>query len=228
LLPTAVTVTLLLALTPARPGGAQTVQGAVLDAASGVPINLTHVALVATDDSIVGRYVSDRSGRFLIGVPEAGRYRLRATRMGYSSFTTDFVLVPGQDAIVEIRLQPTSIPLDPIEAVAERPVRRLARVGFYDRQAKGFGHFRTAEELDALHPIFPEDLFWGVGGVRMLHDGTVVSSTFHGRCALSVAVDGLVVQQGGRGGSSAPWTEFVHVNDIEAIEVYPHPGGVPV
>jgi hypothetical protein len=37
-------------------------------------------------------------------------------------------------------------------------------------------------------------------------------------CPLAVAVDGLIVSN---------WTEVVHVNDIEAVEVYPSPAGLP-
>ena len=228
--PAAVTLMLVLTLSPARPAWAQAVQGTVVDAESGAPIYMADVALLATDDGIVGRHVTDKDGRFVIRVPEAGSYWLRATRIGYASFTTDtFALETGQDAVAELRLQLSPIPLDPIEAVVEGRVPRLVRVGFYKRQELGFGHFLTPENLEALHPIFPEDLFYGMSGVQVQSRGRVMGSWYR-PCALSVTVDGLLVQRGGTPPSKTDpsWTDLMHVNDIEAIEVYPHPGGVPV
>ncbi len=221
--PAAVTLALLLTLIPAGAAWAQVVHGTVLDAASGAPIPMADVALLATDGSIVGRQVTDEDGRFFIRAPAAGSYWLRARRIGYASSMTDsFALETGQDTVTELRLLPSPILLDPLEAVGERSrVPRLVREGFYKRQAKGFGYFRTPEDLEALRPVFLEDLFWGMGSVQM-RGGTVVTLRFFRPCPLSVAIDGILVL------SSAPWTELVHVNDIEAIEVYPSPAGVPV
>jgi Carboxypeptidase regulatory-like domain len=227
----AVTLTLLLALASARPASAQTVQGTVLDALSDLPIHTAEVALLARDDSIVELYVTDRDGRFVAQVPDADSYRLRAARIGYASFTTDtFALDAGQDIEAELRLQPVPFPLDSLAAVVDVPrPQRLVRVGFYRRQAKGFGHFLTPQDLEARRPIFPEDLFYGMSGVRVRSRGRVLGS-FYRPCALSVTIDGLVVERGGnvRSEAAPSWTDLVHVNDIEAIEVYPHAGGVPV
>lgn len=225
----AATCHLLLTFTPAIVAKAQTVQGTVQDAATGVPIHMALVALVATDDRIVGQSVTDESGQFFLRPHEAAAYRIRATRMGYASVTTNvLVLVPGQDTVLDLHLQPSAITLAPIEAVAAARVsRRLARVGFYDRRARGFGYFRTPDDIEALHPVFPSDLFWSMPGIRVLSNGRLVTSSFHQGCNLSVAVDGFVVQWGGRAGDSSTWTQFLHVSDIEAIEVYPRPAGVP-
>ena len=214
-------VTLLVALTPARPACAQTVRGTVLDAETGAPIHMVDLTLLATDDSVAGVHVSDRDGRFVIRAPRAGSYRLRAARIGYGSFTTDVLVVEtGHDAVVEVRLRSTAVPLDPVEAVVAGRTRRLSRVGFYNRQAMGFGYFRTPEDLEASHPAVPRDLFRGMAGVRILRGGAVQALSFSQPCTLTVAIDGFVVDSG--------WTDVVHVTDIEAIEVYPRPNGVPV
>jgi hypothetical protein len=62
-----------------------------------------------------------------------------------------------------------------------------------------------------------------MGGVRMLPSGQVVTLRHHRPCRLTVAIDGFPVLRD----PSSPWSEVVHVNDIEAIEVYPGPAGVP-
>ena len=215
-----VTLVHLLVLTPVRPAEGQTIQGSVRDATSGASIEMADVALLTAGDSIVGRHVTGADGRFVVRAREAGSYRLRATRMGYASYTTDaFALALGQDTVAQIRLLPNPVVLNRIQAGAERRRQRLVQVGFYDRQAKGFGYFRTPEDLEALHPIYHEDLFRGMSGVRIGRGGTVVTTSFHRPCPLSVAVDGQVVER--------DWTAVVHVNDVEAIEVYPHPTGVP-
>lgn len=218
--PRAASLTLLLTIVAARPILAQVVRGTVLDAESGASIDMAQVALLAEDDRVVRQHMTDTAGRFVIRAPNAGVYRLRATRIGYAAFTTDtFALEAGQDTVVELRLPARPVSLDPVEAVVEgQLVPRLVRVGFYRRQANGFGYFLTPEDLEALHPVFLEDLFWRTAGVRMLHDGRVVTLRFYQPCSLSVAVDGLVVSD---------WTDVVHVSDIEAIEVYPSPAGVP-
>lgn len=72
-----------LLLTTATTVWAQTVRGTVVDDESGVPMGTVEVALLGTDDSIVGRYVTDENGRFVARMPDAGLYRLRATRIGY-------------------------------------------------------------------------------------------------------------------------------------------------
>lgn len=203
------------------PAWAQTtVQGTVLDAESGIPIYTADVAVLATDDSVVGRSITDEDGRFVVLVAHAGSYRLRATRIGYVPFTTDsFVLGPGQDAVAELSLQLSPIPLDPLEPVVERPQpRRLVQVGFYKRQASAWGFFQTPEDLEARHLILHEDLFSGMGGIRVRSRGRVITPS---ECELTIFLDGVVLTE-------TAWTDLVHVNDIEAIEVYPRLGGIPV
>lgn len=220
-------LTVLAALTSLGPVASQTIEGRVVDAASGAPIPMAHVTLIGTSDAVVASEVTDTNGSFLMPVPEAGMYQLRAMRVGYTPFTTDtLVLAPGQEAVAHLRLQPTGVRLSPVQAVAEARVQRLVRVGFYKRLAQGFGYFRSPDELDNLRPIFHADLFWGMRGVRLRRDGRVESQSAPGRCYLTAAIDGVIVE---RGAVTDPhWTSVVHVNDIEALEVYPRPAGVPL
>ncbi|MCH7564175.1 MAG: carboxypeptidase regulatory-like domain-containing protein [Gemmatimonadetes bacterium] len=230
--PAAVRLTLLLTLTSAGPAWAQTVQGTVLDAESGAPIHTADVVLLAADDRIVGGDITDEEGRFVLRGPGAGSYRLRATRLGFESFTTEaFALEPGQNVLAELRLQLDPIPLDSLVAIVEgQKPRRLVRVGFYKRQAMGFGNFLSPDDIEDIRPVFTTDLFWGMRGVRVrrgrLDSFNVVPT--RGFCGgLSVSIDGMVVQRGGPGARPADWQSLLHVNDIEAIEVYPSAAGVP-
>lgn len=215
------------ALSSLRPVASQTIKGKVVDATSGMPISMAHVTLIGASGMTVGSNVTDTDGSFLIPVSEAGTYRLRAMRIGYTPFMTDtLVLWAGEEADVQLMLRAIAVPLPPVEAVAEARMQRLVRVGFYKRRTNALGYFRTPEDLDSLRPVFHAELFGGMGGVRIGPDGRVLSRRSHKKCYLTVAIDGVIVESGGP--SDQPWTDVVHVGDIEAIEVFPGPVGVPV
>jgi hypothetical protein len=228
-----------MASTPA-PAWAQTVQGSVLEVESGVPIYTADVVLLSPSDSVVGRSVTDREGRFVIRVGNAGSYRLRASRFGYLPHTSRaFELRSGQAAVAEFSLQLSPLPLDPIEAVVERPrPRRLVQMGFYRRQRRNVGQFLAPEDLESMRLHFPRDLFWGMNGIRVIsREGRVsvvrsgapfMSGMGAGPCKLSVSIDGRGEEGGGNFDiGSGPWTDLVHVTDIEAVEVYTSLSGVP-
>jgi hypothetical protein len=227
---------LLFSLSLATPARAQMIRGVVFDARSGSPVNAVDVVLLARNDSVVGRYVSDEDGRFSIRLRETGSYVLRASRIGYDPVTTGITLLePQQEAVAELHLQPRAIPLDPFEASAgsarDGPEsRRLERVGFYRRKRMGFGHFLTAADIEAWHLVYPQDLFTGVRGVRVTPGGKVLATSSHRACSLAVAIDGLLIERGGYPGSDTipSWTHVVNVNDIHAVEVFPRPAGIPV
>ncbi len=127
----------------------QTIEGTVVDDEWSVPIETAGVALVAENDSVVSEYLTDLRGRFVIRLPDAGSYRLRATRIGYKPAMSDvFELGPGQDGLAELRLQPSPILLDPLTAIVEGQNLSLAQTGFYRREAMGFGH--TLNPLDLV------------------------------------------------------------------------------
>ena len=206
-------------------GQAQSITGKVLDAGSGVPLGGVRITLLSTGDTAIAVATTDILGNFVMTVRHTGRFRLRAARIGYDSLSTKpFVLLQAHEANVELRLAMRPIELAAVDAVGAA-TSRLTRVGFYARRSKGFGQFLTANDLDELHPVFHEDLFRGMSGIRVLLNGTVVSTRFQPPCALSIAIDGVLVQQGRD--SLLPWTALLHVSDIEAVEVYPSAAGAP-
>ncbi len=204
-----------LACPPATLAGAQTVEGTVDDDEWSVPIETAGVVLLAAGDSVVGEYLTDERGRFVISIPDPGAYRLQASRLGYLPATSDtFALGRGQDALVQLRLQPSPIVLDPIAAIVEGQNLSLARVGFYRREAMGFGHTLTPEDLQTkpgLHQL--DDLFSGMPGVNVVQNGLVDFDVFSSRglpCRMSVAINGQVVQTAPNSIVSKP-LEYKHV-----------------
>ena len=59
-----------LACPPATLAGAQTVEGTVDDDEWSVPIETAGVVLLAAGDSVVGEYLTDERGRFVISIPD--------------------------------------------------------------------------------------------------------------------------------------------------------------
>lgn len=205
-------------LCTAAPISGQTVVGRVTDGIAGTPIANADVVLLGADEGVVGHAITSEWGRFWIRAPRPGIYRVRITRIGYQAFTSDtLVLSPGESATIEPGLQPTPAELPAVDVQVARRSARLARDGFYQRMVRGIGYFLRPEDLEEMKPLFPEDLFSGMPGVRVLANGKMRSVS--SGCDLTVAIDGVRVID--------DWWQVVHVKDIEALEVYPRPAGVP-
>jgi hypothetical protein len=188
-------------LTGAVPAGAQSVEGWVVDDESSETMGAVEVVVLAPNDSIVRTYVTDDDGKFVVLMPDEGSYRLRAMRIGYEPSVSDvFMLLPGQAAMAELRLQVDPVLLDPLVAIVESQSIALARVGFYEREEIGFGDVRTALYFAEKPPLDVSDLFQGMNGIQVrratgAYDYDVWSTRRRG-CRPSISIDGAVVQDG--------------------------------
>ncbi len=188
-------------LTGAVPAGAQSVEGWVVDDESSETMGAVEVVVLAPNDSIVRTYVTDDDGKFVVLMPDEGSYRLRAMRIGYEPSVSDvFMLLPGQAAMAELRLQLDPVLLDPLVAIVESQSIALARVGFYEREEIGFGDVRTALYFAEKPPLDVSDLFQGMDGIQVrratgAYDYDVWSTRRRG-CRPSISIDGAVVQDG--------------------------------
>jgi hypothetical protein len=251
--PHIVATALLLSFAPS-PAWAQFIRGRVVEDGSGTPVGTVDVAVVGEDETIVAQYVTDENGRFVARVDEAGSYRLRVTRLGYRSSTSnEFELEEDQAVLAELRLQLSPVMLDGLEAIVEGQSIALAQVGFYQRERMGFAQMKTPEDLIERPPLDFSDLFQGMNGVVFdSGSGDVYSSRTNVRtrpCRPSISINGLVVQMGHRTGSSfqvrpidgleavvsggrdmelqSGWKDHISVLDVAAIEVFPGAGGLP-
>ncbi len=101
-------------------GGADTssaaVRGVVLDTVSGKPIEDVAVGLLAPDGRTLATASTDSAGRFLLGVPRGGVYRVRGARVGYREGESEPVTLGEADTVaVELHLQPTPFLLDTVQ-----------------------------------------------------------------------------------------------------------------
>jgi hypothetical protein len=91
--------------------GAQAVSGTVLSAADGQPVPY---GTISVGDTAEGRF-ADAAGRFSLGAPATGTYRLRAQQVGFLPLDTTLSAGGGSQHLV-LRLQPLPVRLANIPA----------------------------------------------------------------------------------------------------------------
>ena len=123
-----------------------------------------------------------------------------------------------------------------IEANMEEPeVPGLVGTGFYERLAQGRGEFIMPGQIAASEARYVQTLFWDMKTIRVhqtrartpgpWNDDLVMPNRFGaGYCTPSVYIDGVWVREFMPGESVA---DAVLKDDLEAVEVYEWPFGVP-
>jgi len=234
-----------------QPVFAQALGGTVVDSASGKPVVGARVVVLDSAGKGLFTAVTGSDGKFSFHLPSAGEYRVRVSRIGYPSRITEPIDISrAVSTNVLVRLASTPISLDTVIVVAapvERRPQFLVDAGFYRRQRMGFGHFLTRDEIDKRDPLILTDLLHGMSGVRVTCGGqqgdrgprgpgphcTVTMRAantmfFRGKCNPSVVLDGVLLQPGGTASGGLSLDDLVNPFNIEALEVYPGPEGVPV
>ena len=110
----------------AAPLRAQAVAGELVDRAGGKPVPGALVVLLDEQGVQRARAMTTAAGAFLVRAPAAGRYRLRAERVGFAS-TTSPLLDLAVDQTVRYRLEAAEEVVR-LEAVAAQGRRRACRV----------------------------------------------------------------------------------------------------
>jgi hypothetical protein len=106
--------------------GAQEVRVEVVKHADGQPIPGTLLTLLHEQDSTQPGRFSDLNGRATFNVPRRGRYRIRAEKVGYDTWTS-VSLVPS-NALTRVRagMKPRSLRLPPVTGKSEPVCSNLA------------------------------------------------------------------------------------------------------
>lgn len=227
----------------APPAVGQVLRGTVLDSASGQPVSRAHVVVLVGAGAAVGDAVTAADGGFTFRLPSAGEYMIRISRIGHLTRITPPISVTSTvGASVEIRVSASPVTLDTLTVRAvsvpfERQIPFLVDAGFYERRRKGFGSFLTRAEIedyDALRITDALRWLWGVHivcGARTCEMLAPAAKTMfiRGICLPSVVLDGVVLRVGGsRGNPVGALDDLLNPFNIEALEVYPSPAGVPV
>ncbi len=114
-------VALALTLSAAAPLAAQAVRGRLVEAQSRAPVEGAMVWLLDADGARLGGALTDSAGWFIVRAPAAGRYRLRAERIGFATTTSpEVAFVAGETLAYELVASAEPIRLDAIEVETEQ------------------------------------------------------------------------------------------------------------
>ncbi|HEX6745731.1 MAG TPA: carboxypeptidase regulatory-like domain-containing protein [Longimicrobium sp.] len=142
--------TALLLLAMAAPAAAQTVRGELVDPRTRAGVGGAHVLLVDESGRTVGSALTAASGAFTLRAPGAGRYSLRAERIGYATTRSPALeLQAGQTLQYRLEADPTAMMLAGITAQAGsrcvvRPGRNLETARVWEEARKALDVTRTA------------------------------------------------------------------------------------
>jgi hypothetical protein len=221
---------------------AQELAGVVLDSVSLEPIDGARLVLLDSTGTALAVTVTSTDGKFAFHLPRIGEYRLLVSRIGYPPITTRrFIVDSTFTARVSVSLPSTPLTLDTITVIAsgvEKRLQYLADAGFYRRRKVGFGHYLTRADIDKRDALIMSDLLHDMPGVRVTCTGPrncsitmrAANTMFlRGKCEPSVVLDGVVLRAGGVGSrGDLSLDDLINPFNVEALEVYPGPAGVPV
>lgn len=142
------------------------ISGRVIDQDSREPIVHAEVVLLDSADVRAATVTSDSAGYFLIPRPAPGRYRIRVQRLGYTTHTSDeIVLQAGEPVVVELRMAARGIAIEPL--IVHARGRERGRDGFMRRRDLGTGAFLTPDSIELRHPRQVADAFRAADGIIM-------------------------------------------------------------
>jgi hypothetical protein len=228
----------------------QSITGTLLDLGNDRPIPLGLVMMFTESGDSVTATVADGGGRFRISSPEPGSFLLLAAALGYAETPAGlFELGDGGSMEVEYRLRPEPLPLEEIIVALDRPAteHHLVRNGFVRRLQRGLGRFITPYEIERSSARSTEALLTGISGVRVgmvtevspaagdirlglprpdLGETVQIAGPLGGWCEPTLYVDGVWIEYLPALGQTL--TQFAHIGDVEAVEVYRRPVEIPV
>lgn len=164
---------------------------------------------------------SDNKGRFTFPRLGPGKYIVEAAYLGYQTVRDSFLVAPNAALDLEIRLDRTVIPIEPIRVVARSAF--LERMGFYERRAAGNGTFLTHGEIEKMPAVSSAtDILRRMNGVHLTARRGLRGNRVLGRnsCPFRYFVDG---------NKTDPQFEFDDLEAawIEGLEIYTGLGQIP-
>jgi len=212
---------LLLTAALASSGFAQTTQAALFGTVrdtGGTPVSLARLSVsnVLT--------ISDSTGRFYLAGLPTGAGKLLVRRLGFEPLDLSLLLFAGRADSLTVVL--TFLPQD-LPGVTTRAdaLAQVQLASFYRHRQAGVGHFLDRQEIESRHAQRLSDIMRRIPGMRLTSDRGGRSSLRSGRstggrdCPPDMWIDG--VRAPGLGIDDIP------VGDVEALEVYGGPAGVP-
>lgn len=205
------------------------VVGVLSDAEGGGSIPGAAVRVLGADAGTL----TDQRGEFSLTDVSAGTLAVEFSALGYVTRTDTVRVMPGRVTNVRVGLSADPVRLDPIEVSVERRELALQDIGYYNREAEGFGEFIDRETIEQRAPVQMSDLFRRIVGaeVRSGADGpfqrfVILRGGRSDGCFPRVLLDGIVVHPGGD--EAAAIDDLIDPEAVSGVEVYPSSTGVPM
>jgi hypothetical protein len=196
------------------------ISGTVKDS-GGTPIPGVEVVLLQTK----GAVYSDSLGVFRFANIPAGKRELHFRRLGFAPKAVDTQIGEGTTVALAVVLEASATAIEGM-TVEEATRRRQMLSDFYDRQASGFGHFVTRDQIEKRNPMNLSDM------MRMIPGARLTPIRGGGQAALRFSR-----AQGTRDCPPQYWVDGVKTwnlniddivpQDVEGIEVYSGASTVP-
>ena len=210
-----VVVLLALAGPAAAQSGTSAVVGTVRDS-SGAPVSVATISIARA------QALSDTAGRFALGGLPAGRSAVTVRRLGFLPFDLELDLAPGRRDSLFVTLMPLPRELPGVTTAAESRLREYL-TDFYRHKESGTGRYYDRAEIDDMRVTRVSDVLRRVPGIRVEPDRNGRTRVSSGRmsrnCPPDVWLDNV------RAHALNP--DDIPLTDIEAMEVYAGPAGLP-
>lgn len=195
--------------------GTSSLVGVVRDS-SGVPVS------VATVSSTHAQALSDTAGRFALDRLPAGSTTVSVRRLGFVPSELVVVLAAGRRDSLFITMVALPAELPGVTTEAESRLRRYL-ADYYRHKESGVGRFYDRAQITAMRVGQLSDLLRRVPGVRVSPDRNGRSLIRMGRSVRNCPPDFWVDNVR----AHALSVDDIPISDIEAIEVYAGPAGLP-
>jgi hypothetical protein len=207
---------------------AQIVRGTITEQATGLPVRGVGVLLRDLAARPRMAALSDSLGRYSMTAPQSGSYVLNFSRAGLNALDGVAVaLSAGSEKVVDATLTRSVTKLATVDVVGESVVERPAGNPhkydeFHRRRALGMGTFLTREQIHSRPRHQMQELFNGIPGIKVRHNGTawkLQSQRCSGRSIPGLDVAALAGATSGPDPKYNPmlFIDGVKVQDITAI-----------
>lgn len=195
----------------------------VVEAETGLPVAGARVSVSGVGQAAL----TGPDGRAeLRGIPQGRRF-LSVVRIG---FATERAAVEFGRSVVDadVELRPKAVELAALEVESGGRAPALRNAGFYERRRQGHGAFMDREQIARRSAIQMIDVFRQVRGFELAYtpNGKPVLRTTRGTCrgTPQLYLDGVLMYDFERRGDPS---DFVHPDQVEAIEAYSGMGTIP-
>jgi len=195
----------------------------VVEAETGRPVAGARITVSGVGQAAL----TDAEGKARITAVPPGRRMVSISRIGYA---TEGAAVEFEREGVEadVELHPQALTLNELRVRSLGPVSKLRESGFYQRRRRGMGAYMDREQIARRNAIQMIDVFRQVRGFQVSYtpSGKPTLVTSRGPCKGRplVYLDGI--QMADLDGRSDP-SDYVHPDQVEAIEAYAGMGTIP-